>query len=238
MSRHCLVGARAAILLAGLLSASAAGPASGATVHGTVKGKARAPAATPSSGDAAYTDRSLRYAALVDYEHLHPLVVYAEPVGAAKRQKSPPSLALLLSRIGRRLTVAPEFAAAAEGTVLAMINDTDEALTIYAAGDSAGPFEMELPPRGQGSAAPAAAGLYHLRCLQDPAFRCEVLAAGRYSALADAQGAYRMELPPGVYDLTAWHPRLPPQTRRVKIGPGESPAVDFVLSVKQLPEVP
>ncbi|HEX2524108.1 MAG TPA: carboxypeptidase-like regulatory domain-containing protein, partial [Terriglobia bacterium] len=51
-----------------------------------------------------------------------------------------------------------------------------------------------------------------------------------YFSVADAQGNFVMsQLPIGNYTLVAWHERLKPQRKVLKIQPGSNPAVDFVL---------
>jgi plastocyanin len=51
-----------------------------------------------------------------------------------------------------------------------------------------------------------------------------------YFSVSDAQGNFVMsQLPIGNYTLVAWHERLKPQKKVLKIQPGSNPAVDFVL---------
>jgi plastocyanin len=51
-----------------------------------------------------------------------------------------------------------------------------------------------------------------------------------YFSVADAKGNFVMsQLPIGSYTLVAWHERLKPQKRVLRIQPGANPAVDIVL---------
>ena len=51
-----------------------------------------------------------------------------------------------------------------------------------------------------------------------------------YFSVADAQGNFVMsQLPIGNYTLVAWHERLKPQRKVLRIQPGSNPAIDFVL---------
>lgn len=51
-----------------------------------------------------------------------------------------------------------------------------------------------------------------------------------YFCKADANGAFSMPpLPAGTYTLVAWHERLKPQKKTIRLQPGENSPVDFVL---------
>jgi plastocyanin len=51
-----------------------------------------------------------------------------------------------------------------------------------------------------------------------------------YFSVADARGAFSLSrLPVGNYTLIAWHERLKPQKKSLRIQPGSNAAVDFVL---------
>jgi len=51
-----------------------------------------------------------------------------------------------------------------------------------------------------------------------------------YFCVADAEGNYSIrDLPPGEYTMVAWHERLKPQKRTVKVQPGANTPVNIVL---------
>lgn len=51
-----------------------------------------------------------------------------------------------------------------------------------------------------------------------------------YFTEADAEGRFRMDnIPPGTYELVAWHERLKPQRQAVTLGAGAEVRVDLVL---------
>jgi plastocyanin len=51
-----------------------------------------------------------------------------------------------------------------------------------------------------------------------------------YFSIADGKGNFSMnQLPAGSHTLVAWHERLKPQKKSLRIQPGTNPAVDFVL---------
>jgi Carboxypeptidase regulatory-like domain len=58
-----------------------------------------------------------------------------------------------------------------------------------------------------------------------------------YFATADGNGHYAItNVPPGTYKLTAWHERLPKQTREITVAQDGSVKADFVLSITNLPK--
>ena len=68
-------------------------------------------------------------------------------------------------------------------------------------------------------------------------FTAKLFVSGPYYSLMDAQGHYSMDIPTGTYKVTAWHARLPSQTREIQVKEGGYNVLDFTLSVKQLPEI-
>jgi hypothetical protein len=56
-----------------------------------------------------------------------------------------------------------------------------------------------------------------------------------FAATADS-GRYAItNVPPGTYQLTAWHERLPKQTREITVPAEGTVKADFVLSITNLP---
>jgi hypothetical protein len=57
-----------------------------------------------------------------------------------------------------------------------------------------------------------------------------------YFAATNDKGAYSItNVPAGTCQLTAWHERLPPETKTIKVPENDSLKVDFVLGIKGLP---
>jgi hypothetical protein len=55
--------------------------------------------------------------------------------------------------------------------------------------------------------------------------------------VADDRGRFAItNVPPGTYQLKAWHERLPPQVREVTLSADETVEVDFVLGIRNLPK--
>ena len=227
-------------LLAAALLAVLAGPparaADDAVLEGRVQGQPRV--VIGRGQEEAYEEREGRYARLFDYEHLKDVVVYAEPVSSAAAPAPSADPAVLVLRSDRRGPRAvPEFLAAPAGGRLVVRNETDAALSLYAAGASAGGLQLTVGPKASAEARLDETGPYWLYALEAPELKARVFAAGPYFAVADKRGLYSLKLPPGTYRVTAWHWRLPPQTKTVTLKSGEEGRLDFLLSVRGLPEV-
>jgi len=206
-----------------------------AEVRGKVRGEARAAGRDVAHGP--YSDRQLKYAVRFDYSHLKNVIVYAEPIP----DTAPPVLRQERLTIGQTsvgLSATPAFQAIPLGGGVTFRNGSLSALSLYAAGDSAMDWELDVPRNGEVTTSFMTAGLYRLRCQEDPAWRADILVAGRYVAPADAEGAYTFHLPPGRYRVTAWHSRIPPQSRELDLKSHDTQTLDFTLTVKGLPEVP
>ena len=52
----------------------------------------------------------------------------------------------------------------------------------------------------------------------------------RTRALAGSDGTFSIaQVPEGTYTIVAWHERLKPQRQVIRVQPGESVSIDFVL---------
>jgi plastocyanin len=58
-----------------------------------------------------------------------------------------------------------------------------------------------------------------------------------YFGVTDKNGNYTISnVPPGVYQLKAWHERMPPQMQQITVPASGNVAMDFVLTVSGLPK--
>jgi hypothetical protein len=224
----------AALLIVVFFAKGAASAGTDATLTGTVR--AAAPVIPPSSSKSdSYGNRQAHYATRFDFKHLKNVVVSAEPASTPK--VAGPSVRLKVYAGSRGLRADAAFLIWPAGRDLALENSSRGAITLYAAGDSAGELTVQVPA-GQTRTVPSPArGLYHLRCQEDPGLEVRVVAAGPYAAALDAAGTYTLHLPPGRYRVTAWHERLPEQEQDAEVASGQTLKLDFNLSVSQLPEV-
>ncbi len=230
-------GALAVLCAAAALAAPPPAPGT-ARVSGIVTAEARVQA--KEEADEVYGDRAGAYAPLFDYRHLKDVVVYAEPVSTAAAvapADAPP--ARLTFRPGRNGTaVEPAFLALRVGGELLLRNETGQDVGVVAGGRSAASLMVRVSSNSSTAVRLRESGPYWLMSPEAPGRSALVFAAGPYFAVADAAGRYALELPPGDYVVTAWHPRLPPRSSALRIEAGKEPRLDFMLSVKGLPEVP
>jgi hypothetical protein len=201
----------------------------------TVQGRPRVQAAA-ASGGGLYADRQLQYTPRFDYQHLKNAVVYAVPDGGTAARSSASDV-LTVRRRREALALSPDFILISGTAPLHISNETSESVHLYAVGGSADRWEETIPARGSLDSALPSSGHYRLACLEDSDARSRVFAAEGYAAAADADGRFQLTLPPGRYHVTAWHDRLPSETKDVDIHSGETRTVSFTLSVQGLPEI-
>ena len=82
------------------------------------------------------------------------------------------------------------------------------------------------------------AGRVDVFCSIHSAMHCIILVLENpYFALADESGRYVIKnVPPGNYQLKAWHERLPPQTQDITVTEASTLKVDFTLGIRNLPK--
>lgn len=224
----------AALLIAAACGSAQAGPA---RLYGKVLGKPKVEPGA-SSGSGAYASRVLRYATLFNYKSLKDVVVYVEPVAASSAaQLSAPAgnPILTFTRDRRGIQILPPFLVVTRESRLEVRNDTNETLIAFSGGDSARRVARQLPPRSKQVLPPSSNGLYRVHCIEDPNAEAKLFVAGSTFSLTDPHtGRYSLELPPGEYDVTAWHARLPSQTQRVVLMEDKKLELDFTLTVENL----
>lgn len=180
------------------------------------------------SGAGAYGDRRLRDVHLVDYSQPGFAVVYVDA-------ETPPSGELTLrirrSRVGVVVEPAEGAVGAAGRIVVENRSDASHVVSHPASGSvrevAAGErIELEIP-------GPGAQQLY---LLDVPAATATIFAApGPFVVVAPSGRFALSDLAPGPQTVHAWHPRLPPTSRRVDLAPDASVRVDLELGVG-LPE--
>ena len=211
-----------------------------AHLTGTVKAEARVKN-PQSAGGGAYANRALQSAARFDYDSLQNVVVFAVPLdsGASSAADAGPRAVEMAFREDRSEARAePDFLLARAGTSVSFRNATRRPVTVFAGGASPDSFTLAVSSKSAAQRTLTESGLYEVGLLEFPDARAEIFAAGPYSALAGSGGRFDLEIPPGRYAVTAWHRRLPEQTREILVPAQGTATADFVLSVKGLPEVP
>ncbi len=224
----------AAVISLSLLALPTASRAAEARLSGRVTAEARV---TGPRDGGAYASRSLNHAVLFDYTSLKNAVVYAERADTAPEPPPAPPAAMRVMKWSRGIILDPALIFVTVGSSLTVSNETDQEEGVCTGGDSPAPFMISVPAKGRTETRLGGIGLYQIFSLEDPGSRADVFVTGPYFGRVDDKGRYSFSLPPGRYRVTAWHKRLPPQTNELELREGENRSLDFVLSVKDLPEV-
>lgn len=206
-------------------------------LSGTVKAAPHSGVKKTSGGGGAYGKKALADAVIFDYAHPKNIVIYAEPAGSGAIPPAAGSKTLSLKENYRGVTLAPDFLTIATGSDLTLENNTKETLTFYASGRSPVGFTLALDPETKQNHRLDQIGLYSIGILEDENLSAKVFVAGPYFAMANEAGKYSINLPPGRYRVTAWQERLPAQTQEVQVLKDQPQTLDFLLTVKGLPEV-
>jgi plastocyanin len=214
----CLLGA------AGLSAGSITG-----TV--TAKGPEGAPNGAAAGGE--YQSHRYSLAERVDYDHLHDFVVYIDQAV----EGGGPTAELTVTQ--RNVSFDPPLLAIAVGTKVLWPNKDEIFHNVFSTSDAM-PFDLGLYTKDQ--KVPELTfdkpGRVDVYCSIHSKMHCIILVLpSRFIAQPDAKGRYALtNVPPGTYKVTAWHDRLPPQSRTVTVPAEGGAAANFVLGFAGLPK--
>jgi plastocyanin len=207
---------------------------SAGSITGTVaaKGPEGAPAASASAGE--YQSRRYSLAERIDYGHLRDFVVYIDqPVAGGA---PPPEVTITQ----RDVSFDPSLRPIPVGTKVLWPNKDEIFHNVFSTSD-AKPFDLGLYTKDQ--RVPELTfdqvGRVDVYCSIHSKMHCIILVLpSRFIAVTDARGRYVLpDVPPGTYKVTAWHDRLPPQSRMVTVpAEGAAPKADFILGLGDLPK--
>jgi hypothetical protein len=202
-----------------------------ATVWGQIRLVPPSGVAQPTGG-ASYGDRRFASAHRVDYSKPGFVVVHAEgPSGAYEvaGQSTAPSAEIVIrdGRIGVRLD--PGRMAVGAGGSVSITNRSDKRHIVSCpraglvrAVEAGAVLEVSL----------IAAGAYECFVVDVPGAHSTVYAAPGPFAVVSASGRFAIpDLPPGPTVFTAWHPRLPPTRRTVKLTADQLLRLDLEVGV-------
>ncbi|MEZ5285814.1 MAG: hypothetical protein R2712_13610 [Vicinamibacterales bacterium] len=152
-------------------------------------------------------------------------VVYAEPL-----DRGAPSSPATATVTQKNKTFLPHVTAVPEGSTVVFPNDDAIFHNVFSL-SAPRPFDMGLyragASRKQQFARP---GVYHVFCNIHPQMAAFlVVAPTPYVAVADQDGAFRLEVPPGKYRVTALSERAAPVSVEVSVGSGQADVDGLVL---------
>lgn len=215
---------RAALWLA-LLAFAVPGEAHGGTLTGTVV--ARGPDDT-AAGAGAYQSRRLKFLEKIDYSALREFVVHITEVSAPPDPANPPR-AVVTQKDG---AFVPRIVPVVAGTVVEWPNADEIYHNVFSMSETT-PFDLGLYKRGEDAQSLlfAKTGRIDVFCSIHSQMSCVVLVLPNpWFAVTDDRGRFVIRnIPPGTYQVRAWHERLPPQIQTIVVPASGDARADFVL---------
>lgn len=210
----------------------------GGTVTGKVQARAR-PGADEAAAGGKYDSRKFKFAERINYEALRDFVVYIEgPIGT----NFPPSLKPV--QVVTKKTVAqkgavfsPHVLPVVVGTTVEWPNEDEIFHNVFSISETK-EFDLGLYKKPEVRRVTfEKPGRVDTFCSIHSAMNCIVLVLENpFFATADEQGRYSISnVPPGTYQLKAWHERLPSQRKEITVTETGEVRVDFTLGVGSAP---
>lgn len=203
-------------------------------IAGTVK--AEGPAIEQGrGGQGSYSSRRFRFAERVDYSELRDFVVYIE--GPAPTLPKPSGEDRQAQVIQRDAMFQPPVLPVMAGTVVEWPNRDDIYHNVFSLSD-AKEFDFGFYKDEGDSEAPRVLfdkpGRIDVFCAIHTQMHCVILVLENpFFALADQRGRFALpDVPPGTYQVRAWHQRLPSQVLEVVVPEKGDVEVNFTLGFK------
>lgn len=155
------------------------------------------------------------------------VVVYIEKV---EGQFTPPKTPWPIDQVKR--TYVPHVLAVLVGTEIEFLNSDDSDLhNIHARQAGKKLFNFGIPPRQKIRRTLKKEGIVTLLCDVHPEMSAYVVVTQNpFFAKPDEKGNYTIgNVSPGTYTLKAWHEKLKPESKEVKVSEGNKVRVDFEL---------
>jgi plastocyanin len=210
---------------------------------GTISGVVRAEGKAGSDNDllcGKYDSRQLKFAERINYSELRDFVVYIQ--GRLGTRPSPPGKPAQV--ITRRVTQKgaqffPHVLPIVVGTTVEWPNNDEILHNVFSFSE---PRQFDLGLYKSPEVKPVLfdqAGRVDVFCSIHTRMSCIVLVLENpYFAAANDKGHYTIpNVPPGTYQLKAWHERLPSQVREITVSESGEVKADFTLGILNLPRL-
>ena len=205
----------------------AGSPASAGTITGLIKAKGPE-GASGLAGDGNYSSLRYKFAERVDYDHLQDFVIFIDQVVPGALSGPPPTAAVAQHDVSFEPHVLP----IAVGTKVSWPNRDEIYHNVFSISENAsfdlGLYTKDDPAREFVFDRPGQVDVF---CAIHTKMHCIMLVSpSPYIAKVDANRHYQIrDVPPGTYRLTAWHERLPRETKQVTVPAQGDTVVDFVM---------
>ncbi len=211
------------------------------TITGNVHAEGKAGVDAGNTGsDGAYASRKYKFVPKVDYSRMQDFVVYLEGTVGTNSAPSTNVVVVNTKRIAQHGAVfSPHVLPVMVGTTVEWPNDDDIYHNVFSMSD-AKQFDLGLykgnPPDKRVTFNKA--GRVDVFCSIHENMHCVVLVLPNpYFATADENGDYKIpNVPPGTYQLKAWHERLPADEEQIVVPTNGDVKADFMLTIKNLPQ--
>lgn len=223
-----------AIFLIGLLFAAGAASLQGGTITGTVRARGAEESAPADGGG--YASRRYKFVERLDYERLRDFVVYIDqPIPGATFM--PPKEPAVVRQ--KDATFVPHILPVLVGTTVEWPNLDDIFHNVFCMAETKqfdlGLYNSEHAAKSVVFDRPGQADVF---CAIHTKMHCIVLVlTNPWFATSDERGRFVIrDVPPGTYQVRAWHERVPAQTRTITVPAEGEVSADFVLGVGNLPK--
>lgn len=214
--------------------------ATAGTIVGTVRAEGVKPPGTASNTDDAYDSRKYKFVPKVDYESMRDFVVYIDGLTLTNSAVTNVVKVTTLKVAQSGAKFSPHILPVLAGTTVEWPNNDDIYHNVFSVSDAAsfdlGLYKGNPPEKRVQFAQPGKVDVY---CSIHANMHCIVLVMKNpYFASTDNVGNYVISnVPPGRYQLKAWHERLPVDTQEITVPETGEVRVDFTLGIKNLPKL-
>jgi plastocyanin len=222
--------------------AAIASPGWAGTISGNVHAEGHAGTDTdPNCTTRNYDSHALRLAPRVDYAAMHEFVVYIEgPMGTNSFPAPVHPVRVLTRKISQhKATFVPHIMPVLKGTVVEWPNNDDIFHNVFSYSE-ARPFDLGLYKAPEIKTVTFdTPGRVDVFCSIHASMSCVVLVLENpFFASTSEKGDYTISnVPAGIYQLKAWHERLPMQHREITVPASGVIKVDFTMGITGLPKI-
>jgi plastocyanin len=212
-------------------------PTSAGTINGTVRAEGKAGTAEGAGGK--YDSRQFKFVERVNYSELRDFVVYIDGL-VLTNASAPRTTQVVTKRISQQgATFSPHVLPVLAGTTVEWPNNDSILHNVFSFSETK-PFDLGLYKSPEmGKVTFDKPGRVDVFCSIHCRMSCIVLVLQNpYFAAANDKGHYTIrDVPPGHYQLKAWHERLPSLVKEITVPETGELRTDFVLGIKNLPKL-